>query len=993
MLDAPRDADDRGARSCGSSSSGVIQLSIGVCAMKAKTHSKPMRAILSRLERSLEFRIVVFDEQMILEEDITTWPRVDCLICFYSTGFPLDKAIGYVKRFRPILLNDLEQQRIIRDRVLVYKQLQRHGIPHPPYVVVDYERVSRGEAHFEEGYDYIVFNDKRLNKPFIEKPRDADNHDNWIYYPKNAGGGCKKLYRKQQNSSSSYCPDVHSVRKDGTYIYEEFLSTFGTDVKVYTVGPLFAHAEARKSPSVDGVVCRSPDGKEVRYPVILTEQEKWIAYRLVRAFQQIICGFDILRTSSGPFVCDVNGFSFVKGNVKYYEDCANILRLFFIKKSIERWSAFGVSPQLAAPLADSTPAACAQGAGTSASGPSDPRGGPPRSTDPTETFVTGRNTELQLVAASPPSSASSASFASPSPLFRASSPSPPLHIVLQQLLRARNEYRAQRQICREEEKRRERQTAEADLRLPAAAASSGGSSPEGVLGGRALLEDEKQFRREGGKTGGDPASAAESQDVCRSRKETGEQRKEHKRTPSSGSSPLCLAGLPSRETRMHAPAVGSEETVAAREARRGFGVGEDSPQDGALSPSFSSFSVSHAPLETDPPEDRAGTMSPYTTAGEASGDDDEELRTVVVVMRHGDRKPKQKLKFKTDQDLILELFDEERNRRKEIKLKSPEELRDLLDRNTEIITFLGKKMMSLVADKKSLDEQKAVLEARAASPSPSASCSACASPDSASAEASDPGASGHVSSGGAGEEDSVGLTREAQGLQTALEKKEAAIAKLQKELSAHKQLQKVLLQGDGFAGINRKIQLKPIEWEETGSPRVASSHVSTASSASSASSSSSSSSSSSCASSSESTSASASSSSSASPSVLSGEARVGVGGHCGEAGMQSSAKAKGEKTKPRGASGQMPVESATSSSASPAPPSPPPLSSSGAAGTAAGPPGRVMRCVVVAKWGGELTGIGRKQAEDLGKKFRYKLYPGRNTYANIKYRGADINIY
>lgn len=50
-----------------------------------------------------------------------------------------------------------------------------------------------------------------------------------------SGGGCKKLYRKQQNSSSSYCPDVHTVRKDGTYIYEEFLSTFGTDVKVSTV--------------------------------------------------------------------------------------------------------------------------------------------------------------------------------------------------------------------------------------------------------------------------------------------------------------------------------------------------------------------------------------------------------------------------------------------------------------------------------------------------------------------------------------------------------------------------------------------------------------------------------------------------------------------------------------------------------------------------------------------------------------------------------------
>lgn len=62
--------------------------------------------------------------QMILEEDIATWPRVDCLICFFSTGFPLEKAIDYVKRFRPILLNDLEQQKIIRDRVLVYEQLK-----------------------------------------------------------------------------------------------------------------------------------------------------------------------------------------------------------------------------------------------------------------------------------------------------------------------------------------------------------------------------------------------------------------------------------------------------------------------------------------------------------------------------------------------------------------------------------------------------------------------------------------------------------------------------------------------------------------------------------------------------------------------------------------------------------------------------------------------------------------------------------------------------
>lgn len=47
-----------------------------------------------------------------------------------------------------------------------------------------------------------------------------------------------------------------------------------------------------------------------------------------------------------------------------------------------------------------------------------------------------------------------------------------------------------------------------------------------------------------------------------------------------------------------------------------------------------------------------------------------ELRSVVGVFRHGDRTPKQKMKMKTKESMLLKFF-AGKNQRKEVKLKTP----------------------------------------------------------------------------------------------------------------------------------------------------------------------------------------------------------------------------------------------------------------------------------------------------------------------------------
>ncbi|TKA51416.1 Inositol hexakisphosphate and diphosphoinositol-pentakisphosphate kinase, partial [Cryomyces minteri] len=263
---------------------------IGVCALDSKARSKPSRNILNRLISNNEFEVVVFGDKVILDEEVANWPVCDFLISFYSDGFPLDKAIAYAKLRKPFCVNDLPMQTVLWDRRICLQILDKLKVPTPRRVEVNRDggptlaspelaqhlfdktgvRLQGREdgtgggvpppekVELSEDGDTITVDGVSLQKPFVEKPVSGEDHNIHIYFPNSHGGGGRRLFRKVNNKSSEKDETLNvprSVTEEGSsYIYEQFLRVENAeDVKAYTVGPDFCHAETRKSPVVDGL--------------------------------------------------------------------------------------------------------------------------------------------------------------------------------------------------------------------------------------------------------------------------------------------------------------------------------------------------------------------------------------------------------------------------------------------------------------------------------------------------------------------------------------------------------------------------------------------------------------------------------------------------------------------------------------------------------------------------------------------------------------------
>ncbi|KAF9451705.1 hypothetical protein P691DRAFT_757029 [Macrolepiota fuliginosa MF-IS2] len=331
--------------------------------MDIKARSKAMREILTRLvergKNTIEVRL--FGDKVILDEDVENWPRCDVLISFFSTDFPLDKATSYVKLRNPLCINDLPQQALLWDRRLVGEVLDHLRVPTPRRIevsrdggpkveseLVDLMKKRLGitlggfrvtpEVTLREDGDAIIVDGVVMEKPFVEKPVSGEDHNVYIYF---RGGGGRRLFRKVGNKSSELDPNLSHPRTDGSYIYEEFVDVDNSeDIKVYTVGKEYTHAETRKSPVVDGVVRRNTEGKEIRqvgrlFITRLNEEEKSWADKICESFGQRVCGFDMLRCDNGQRsqVIDVNGWSFVKGNETYYDKASDILAALCMRLS------------------------------------------------------------------------------------------------------------------------------------------------------------------------------------------------------------------------------------------------------------------------------------------------------------------------------------------------------------------------------------------------------------------------------------------------------------------------------------------------------------------------------------------------------------------------------------------------------------------------------------------------------------------------------------
>lgn len=167
---------------------GNYSVTLGVAGIQRKLYSAPMQALLSSLVASnSSIELVLLDESR-MNQPVTTWPVVDALLSLYSSDFPLDAVLQYVELRSPLLINNLYMQRFLMDRRDIRAHLARAGVPIPPAVCADRSAGDSITQMGHQGNTLIVHGPRKasgcsLQKPFVEKPVDAEDHSKLLDSP------------------------------------------------------------------------------------------------------------------------------------------------------------------------------------------------------------------------------------------------------------------------------------------------------------------------------------------------------------------------------------------------------------------------------------------------------------------------------------------------------------------------------------------------------------------------------------------------------------------------------------------------------------------------------------------------------------------------------------------------------------------------------------------------------------------------------------------
>lgn len=312
-----------------------------VCATRFNLAKPAVRAVLKGLDNMRHLQVKTMDETQIVTVPIDAWPCCDALLCLWPTKLPLDILQNFCTLRNPLELNSLKGLRDLMDRRTMREKCEEYGIPVPKFVCVSRVKSESDEmiedADVDERRDSITVGDKRLNKPFVEKPADAEDHHVCVYYPVSAGGGSTRISK----SGVTFDKSRSKIRKDGSYVYEEFVQSEGFVVHIYCSGTGYMHGEARMSEVANiNAQPEKDESKPKTTPVCLSYEEKKIAAKVCLRFAQSAVRIDILRTQQGDqsrsLVYDIKVCGFKNRGKVYFKDVIRALVLELKRRPSKR---------------------------------------------------------------------------------------------------------------------------------------------------------------------------------------------------------------------------------------------------------------------------------------------------------------------------------------------------------------------------------------------------------------------------------------------------------------------------------------------------------------------------------------------------------------------------------------------------------------------------------------------------------------------------------